>query len=72
MSNQVYLKVHQNGGISFIGSWTPANERVDNFEQQKDLGWHVFLALQKGASKVEIVCGDQDAESKAYMEQLHP
>ena len=65
MEEQVYLRIHKSESVSFVGSWKPANERLDNFQQQQDLGWHIFLALQNGADKVEVVVGDQDADHKA-------
>lgn len=70
MTDVVYLKVHHKGPehIGFIGSWEPANERNDNFEQQKDIGWCIFYALQRGAEKVEVVCGDYDNDYQAYLD----
>lgn len=65
MEEQVYLRIHNEGSISFVGSWKPANAMLDNFQQQQDLGWHIFMALQNGAEKVEVVVGDQDADHKA-------
>jgi len=64
---EVYLKVHSDGRIAFIGSWQPAkNELINNYQNQSDLGWHIFLSFWKGADRVEVCFGDQNADYQDY------
>ena len=64
MSDMVYLRIHINGGINLLGSWAPADAKVNNIADQQHLGWHVFNYLQRGADKIEVVIGDMDADSR--------
>ncbi len=56
---EVYLRIFHGENIALCGSWQPANNLIDNYKAQESLGWHIFFALNQGADKVEVVCGDQ-------------
>ena len=43
----------RDGGLE-IGSWTVPGVLIDNFEAQKDLGWHIFFELNCGAGVVIV------------------
>ena len=45
--------VCRDGGL-IIGSWTIPGELVDNFDQQRALGWHIFAEFVNGAEEVVV------------------
>ena len=57
---KIYIKMTDEfGNICKVGSWDLPNEKLDNFKNQQDLGWHIMLeVLQRKYKKLEIVIGD--------------
>jgi hypothetical protein len=56
MKDVLYLEViKQDEPVVRIGSWKPPGERIDNFDQQRDIGWHIMFAFQQGAREVRVV-----------------
>jgi len=67
MSKQVYLKITIGESVSFVGGWSLPNEKIDNFDTQQSIGWHIFLTLQKEPDAViEAVYGDQGAAHEEH------
>lgn len=55
MKNKVVLQINSdNMPTQIVGSWVIPDERIANFEDQKDIGWHIFYALQTGAREVIV------------------
>lgn len=53
---KIVLKLHnEDGTTTEIGSWKPANQVVDNFDDQGDIGWHIFYGFVSGAKKIEVI-----------------
>lgn len=48
------VEIVTNDGGCVIGSWRVPGPRIDNFEAQQDLGWHVFHALERGDTTVTV------------------
>lgn len=48
---------HPDGKKAQIGTWLMPGELIDNYSNQKDIGWHIFCALVNGAERVEVVRG---------------
>ena len=40
-----------------IGSWKIPDETLSNFQDQQDLGWHIFLDLQRGETEIKVCRG---------------
>ena len=52
----LYLLIHSaDGSTTELGSWPLTDEKISNFEHQKEIGWHIFQALNKGAVKIETI-----------------
>ena len=51
----IMIEIHwPDGRIAQIGTWLLPGELVDNYANQKDIGWHAFFSLVKGAEKVVV------------------
>lgn len=54
----VMLEIHHpDGRTAQIGTWSLPGELINNYDNQRDVGWYVFHALLNGATKVEFRVG---------------
>lgn len=70
MIPHIYLKITYEKGKALIGSWAPPTELNDAWDDQKDIGWHVSLALFNGAKSVEVKLGNLDEDESDELEKF--
>ena len=63
MSGKSVFIVTSVGGV--VGSWPLPGERIDNFDHQQDLGWHIFFSLVSDVGPVTVVLAENMKEAVA-------
>lgn len=48
---------NQDGTKTLVGTWKASDPTLSNFDEQKDVGWHIFYAVMNGAKSVRVVRG---------------
>ena len=48
------VAIFSRDGSLQVGNWTVPGELIDNYKSQEDIGWHIFLALNRGETEVIV------------------